>query len=104
MIQYIQTIAKDADTREMDSNISRVFNSLYPNPLLRDPVIVKDLVFIANTDLMINHKLNRKVTGFIVINSSVPAVVFQSATLNVAPTALIILQANINATLDILFF
>lgn len=104
MIQYIHTIAKDADTREMDSNISRVFESLYPNPLLNNPVLVKGLSFSNGVDLSISHKLNRPVTGFIVTNSNAAVNIFQSSSVNIAPTALIILRSNANALVDILFF
>lgn len=104
MIQYTHTIAKDADTREMDSNISRVFDSLYANPLLNSPVLVKGLLFSNGVDLSINHKLNRPVTGFIVTNSNAPVNIYQSATVNIAPTALIILKSNADVTVDILFF
>lgn len=104
MLQYIHTIAQDANVREMDSNVSRVFKSLYPNPLLNNPVIVKGLLFSSGVDLSVSHKLNRPVTGFIVINSNAAVNVFQSSTVNVAPNALIILQSNSNATVDILFF
>lgn len=104
MLQYIQTIAKDSDTREMDSNVNRVFKSLYSNPLLNNPVIVKGLLFSNGIDLNVSHKLNRPVTGYIVINSNSAVNIFQSSTLNIAPMALIILKSNADAIVDILFF
>lgn len=104
MLRYTNTIAKDADTREIDSNVSRVFQSLYTNPLLNDPVIVKGLLFSNGIDLVVSHKLNRPVTGFIVINSNAPVNIFQSSTANNAPTALILLKSNADAIVDILFF
>ena len=104
MLQYIETIPKDPDTRELNSNVSRVFKSLYPNPLLNNPVIVKGLSFSSGVDLSINHKLNRPVTGFIVINSNSAVNIFQSSTSNNAPNALIILKSNANSIVDILFF
>lgn len=104
MLRYTSTIANDAVTRELDSNISRVFQSLYPNPLLNNPVIVKGLLFSTGVDLSIDHKLNRPVTGYIVINANADVNIFQSSTVNIAPTALIILKSNADATVDILFF
>lgn len=104
MLQYINTIAKDSDTREIDSNVSRVFKSLYSNPLLNDPVIVKGLLFSSGVDLSVSHKLNRPVTGFIVINSNASVNIYQSSSANIAPNALIILKSNATATVDILFF
>ena len=104
MIPYQQTVAQDAEVREMDSNVSRVFQSLQPNPLLNNPVILKGLVFVSGVDLTINTRLNRTVVGFIVINSNAAVSVYQSSTVNIAPTALIILKSNADAIVDILFF
>ena len=104
MIRYVNTIAQDANLREMDSNVSRVFNSLYSNPLLNNPTIIKGLSFIEGVDLSVTHRLGRPVVGFIVINSSTAVNIFQSDTINIAPSALIILKSNADAIVDILFF
>lgn len=104
MLRYLSTVAKDSDTREIDSNVGKVFESLYSNPLLNNPVIVKGLMFTSGMDLQVSHKLNRAVTGFLVINSNAAVNVFQSSTVNIAPTSLILLKSNANATVDILFF
>jgi hypothetical protein len=104
VLRYTNTIAKDAETREIDSNVSKVFQSLYSNPLLNNPVLVRGLLFSNGIDLSINHKLNRPVTGFIVTNSDGPVNIYQSSTLNLAPNALILLKSNADATVDILFF
>lgn len=104
MIQYIQTIAKDSDTREMDSNVSRVFQSLYPNPLLNNPTIVKGIVFTTNTDVQIAHRLGRTPVGYIIVNKNSNGSIYTSSTTNVAPTAYMILKSDANVTADILFF
>ena len=104
MQQYVQVTADDRQTQEMNNNVSRVFQSLYANPLLNNPVIVKGLLFSSGTDLLVNHKLGRAVTGYIVINSNAAVNIYQSATLNRAPTTGIILKSNANATVDLLFF
>lgn len=104
MQTYISVIADDRQTQEMNNNVARVFSSLYANPLLNSPVIIKGLVFSNGVNLIINHKLNRAVTGYIVINSNAAVNVYQSATANAQPKAQIILQSNANATVDMLFF
>ncbi len=104
MLRYTQTIANDPVTREIDSNVNRVFNSLYSNPLLNNLVIVKDLVFSSGVDLVVSHKLNHPVTGFIVVNSNAAVNMFQSSAINIAPSANIILQCDANAVVTILFF
>lgn len=104
MQQYVNVIANDRQTQEINNNVSRVFNSLYANPLLNNPVIVKGLIFSSGTDLLVNHQLGRAVTGYSVINSNAAVNVYQSATVNSQPTAQIILKTNANATVDMLFF
>ncbi len=104
MQQYVQVIANDRQTQEMNNNVSRVFQSLYSNPLLNNPVIVKGLLFSSGNDLFVNHKLGRPVTGYIVINSNAAVNIYQSATVNSQPTAQIILKSNATATVDLLFF
>jgi hypothetical protein len=104
MQQYVNVIADDRQTQEINNNVSRVFSSLYSNPLLNNPVIVKGLLFSSGTDLLVNHKLNRAVTGYIVINSNAAVNVYQSSTVNLQPKAQIILKTNATATVDILFF
>ncbi len=104
MQQYIDVIAKDREVQELNNNISRVFSSLYPNPLLGNVNIIKGLTFISGTDLNILHKLGKTVAGFIVTNSNSAVNIFQSSTLNISPTTNIILKSNANSTVDVLFF
>lgn len=104
MIRYTRTITQSSDTREMDKNIELVLQSLYPNPLLNSPSLVKGLSFTSGTDLQVDHRLNRPVTGFIVTNSDAAAIVYQSSTANTAPGSVIILKSNATATVDIFFF
>lgn len=104
MQQYTQVIASDRQVQELNTNVARVFNSLYSNPLLNNPVIVKGLLFSSGTDLLVSHKLGRAVTGYIVINSNAAVNIFQSSSVNSQPTAQIILKSNANATVDLLFF
>ncbi len=104
MQQYVTTNSKERDVQEVENSLIRVFNSLYNNPLLNGPTIIKAQVFTSGTDLVVFHKLGRAVTGFIVINSNAPAIVYQSSTINIAPTAQIILKSNTNVTVDIFFF
>jgi len=104
MQTYVDVYTKDRDTQELNNNISRVFSSLYSNPLLGNITIVKSLIFTSGTDLVVNHKIGKTVAGFIVINSNSPVNVYQSSTVNISPSADIILKSNANATVDILFF
>lgn len=104
MQQYVTTNSKNRDVQEIENSVVRVFNSLYNNPLLNGPVIVKAQTFTAGIDLTVNHKLGKAPNGYIVVGSDAPANVYTSSTKNVAPTAFVILKSDANATVDILFF
>lgn len=104
MEPYIRVAADDRQTQELDNNVNRVFQSLYSNKLLNNPVIVTGLTFVAGTNLVVNHKLNRPVTGFIPINLNAASIIYQSTTTNATPKTSIILKASANVTADILFF
>lgn len=104
MIQYVRSGTTDRDVQTMDNAVANVFNSLYGNPLLNNPMISTGLVFSSGVDLIVNHKLNRPVTGFIIINSNAAVNIYQSSTVNIAPTVQIILKSNANAIVSILFF
>ncbi len=104
MQQYVTTNSSQRDVQEVENSVLRVFNSLYNNPLLNGPSLVKAQVFVANAPTTVFHKLGRQVNGYIVTNSNAPAIVYQSTTTNIAPTAQILLVSTVNATIDILFF
>lgn len=104
MVPYYSVTTDDAVTQAIDSGVARVFNSLLPNPLLNNPTIIKNIVFISNADTLVNHRLDRPVVGFIVINLNAAAIIYRSTTVNRIPTATIILKSNANVTADILFF
>ena len=104
MEQYIHTQSDDLDFKTLDIAVGRVFDSIYSNPLLRNPTIVTGLVFGVATDLVVSHKLNRPVTGYIMIGSSGAAYLYTSPTSNPNPKQQIILRTNAATTASILFF
>ena len=92
------------DTQELCNSLQRVFNSLEPNPLLNNPNVIKGQVFGLGTDLIVNHKLNRAIVGFIPVNLNAAAILYVSPTTNPLPNQQIILRASAAVTADILFF
>ncbi len=104
MQEYVSVNTNNRDVQNMDDAVSRVFNSLKSNPLLGNISIVKSQIFTSGADLNVSHKLGKAITGFIVINSNAAANVYQSGTLNIAPTAQVLLKSNANVTADLLFF
>lgn len=104
MIPYTKTTSRNGDIQALDSNVDDVFGSIFGNPLLNSPTIIEDLVFTSGTDLVINHKLNRRVKGYIIVKASAAANLYTSSTTLINPTAQIILKTDATATLSILFF
>jgi len=104
MQQFVDIVSKDRSTQELNNNVSRVFASIISNPLLSTITIVQTIVLIANTPQLVNHKLGKLITGFIVINSNAVSSIFQPGTTNPSPTASIYLQSNADVTISVLFF
>lgn len=104
MQQYVTVNSKDRDVQNMEDSVLRVFTSLYSNPLLNGPTIIKSQRILTGVDNTVFHKLLRPVLGFLVINIDAPAIVYQSSSKNIAPTTQILLKSNADVTVDILFF
>ena len=104
MIPYTKTTSKNGDIQSLDNNVGDVFDSIIDNPLLNNPTIVENLVFTSGVDLVVNHKLNRRVKGYIVIKANAAAKLYTSSTTLINPTAQIILKTDATVTLSILFF
>ena len=104
MQQYIHAATDNQDVQNLDFAISRVFDSLMPNPLLNEPTLITGLVFTSGTDLVVNHKLNRIPKGYILVGSTASSTLYTSQTTNNQPKAQIILRTSANTTASILFF
>ena len=104
MIPYNRVNPENPDVQRMENSLIATFNSIEKNPILGTVVIVKTVVLTSGTDTYVNHKLNRNVTGWIIINKNGFGDVKVSSTSNPIPTSSIILQSNATITVDILFF
>lgn len=104
MQQYISTITNSPEIKQLDEAVRRVFDSIYLNPLLANPTLITGLVFTSGTDLVISHKLNRTVKGYLMVGSTTAASLYTSPTVNSNPNQLIILRTNANTTANVLFF
>lgn len=88
----------------MENSLVATFSSIEKNPLLGNLNIIKSVVLSSGVDTYVDHKLNRAVTGWIIINKNGFGDVKQSSTTNPVPKSSIILQSNATITVDILFF
>ena len=104
MIPYNRANPENADVQRMENSLVATFASIEKNPLLGTLNIVKSVVLSSGVGTYVDHKLNRTVTGWVIINKNGFGDVKQSSTANPIPTSSIILQSNATITVDILFF
>lgn len=104
MQQYIHAATTDLDIQNLDYAVSRVFDSLMPNPLLQSPTLITGVVFTSGIDSIINHKLGRAVKGYVLVGSTASSTLYTSPTTNSNPKIQIILRTNANTTANVLFF
>lgn len=104
MIPYVSALTSNKDVQNLNDAVQRVFNSLYPNPLLANPQLVKNITFIAGSDLWVDHKMGREIQGYIVVRSNAAAKIYTSPTSNTLATVRVCLRSDVNASVDILFF
>lgn len=96
----IKTALKDL--AGLQDSLKNVFNTIL-NLKLLDYVIVEDVV-IGTTDTFVSHKLGRPVIGYIIIRRNAGTSIWESVTLNKAPSSVIILRSSATVTTTILFF
>lgn len=104
MLQYISANTTQLDVQNLDSAVSRVFDSLMPNPLLNSPTLQTGIVFSGYTGIEVSHMLGRVPKGYIIVSLTSAAIIFTSNTVNPNPAAYIILQSNAATIASILFF
>lgn len=103
MQEYIRVNATVRETQELDNNVFRSLQSIYKNPLLNSPVLVKNVV-LGTSDTLVNHGLNRPFVGYIIVGLNANSVIYTSSTVNKSPLVQAILKASNAVTANILFF
>lgn len=94
-----ETVA-GADVAKLQERLQEFFVPLVANPLL-DGVLLNDVALTASAT-RVEHKLRRKPLGWIVVNKSANADVWQSA--NDLSTAFLTLQASGTVTVSLWIF
>lgn len=69
-----------------------------------DSVIVQDVILSSGIDNAVEHKLNRKLTGWQIIRKDANADVWESSTVNSTPSKTIILRSSATVKLSFIFF
>jgi hypothetical protein len=104
MQPYVRSGSSNADIQRVENSLISTLQSIIPNPLLNSPTLKKAVVLTSGVDNVVDHGLNRPVTGWIVVDKNATADIYKSATTNTMPTTSIILNTTSTVTVTILFF
>jgi hypothetical protein len=89
--------------QRLQDSIAASFQQFEKLPQL-DSVIVSDVTLASGIDNQVEHKLNRPIQGWQIIRKDANADVWESSTVNTAPSSVIILRASATVKISIIFF
>lgn len=89
--------------QRLQDSIAASFQQFETLPQL-DSVIVEDVTLLPNQDNVVEHKLARKLIGWQIIRQDAQADVWESSTVNSAPSSSIILRSSAIVKLSFIFF
>jgi hypothetical protein len=104
MQPYVRSGTNIPDVQRVENSLISTLQSIITNPLLNSPTLKKAVVLTTGVDNVVDHGLNRPVTGWIIVDKNTSADIYQSTTINTMPTTSIILNTTSTVTVTILFF
>jgi hypothetical protein len=104
MQPYVRSGTNNTDIQRVENSLISTLQSIITNPLLNSPTLKKAVVLTTGVDNVVDHGLNRPVTGWIIVDKNASADIYQSTTINTMPTTSIILNTTSTVTVTILFF
>jgi hypothetical protein len=104
MQPYVRSGTNNTDIQRVENSLISTLQSIITNPLLNSPTLKKAVVLTTGVDNVVDHGLNRPVTGWIIVDKNASADIYKSATINTMPTTSIILNTTSTVTVTILFF
>jgi len=104
MQPYVRSGTNTPDVQRVENSLVNTFQSIITNPLLNSPTLKKAVVLTSGVDNVVDHGLNRSVTGWIIVDKNASADIYQSTTENTMPTTSIMLNTTNTVTVTILFF
>jgi hypothetical protein len=104
MQPYVRSGTNNTDIQRVENSLISTLQSIITNPLLNSPTLKKAVVLTTGIDNVVDHGLNRPVTGWIIVDKNASADIYQSTTINTMPTTSIILNTTSTVTVTILFF
>lgn len=103
MKSFYKIISQDSILNRIQDAIGEVLNLIVKKPLV-DGELVKEVDLLSGSDNYVNHRLNRPITGWVIVRKDSNANIYESATANALPSKHIILVTTANSTVDIWFF
>jgi hypothetical protein len=100
---FQKIFTEDKLQQRLQDSIANSFSVLEQLPQL-DSNIVTDVNLIAGGDNEVVHKLNRPIQGWHIVRIDAAAIVYESSTVNVQPSAVVIFRTTVNCKVSILFF
>jgi hypothetical protein len=104
MQPYVRSGTNHPDLQRVENSLIATIQSVITNPLLNSPTLKKAIVLTSGVDNVVDHGLNRPVTGWIIVDKNTTADIYKSVTTNTMPTTSIILNTTSTVTVTILFF
>jgi 5-methylcytosine-specific restriction endonuclease McrBC GTP-binding regulatory subunit McrB len=102
MIPHFKKVySQDYEINKVQSNVEDTFNYVTSSAFMNGIFLP---VTINTTDTVIQHLLNRTYQGWLITNINIPAIVYQSPTVNNNKDRQIILIASIQANVTLYIF
>lgn len=89
--------------QRLQDSIAQSFQQFEKLPQL-DSVVVSNITLASGIDNQVEHKLGRPILGWQIIRKDANADVWESSTVNTAPSSFVILKASANVTVSFIFF
>lgn len=89
------------ELQKIQDNVAEIFTDISFLPILRGNFVDASL---STSDTIIEHKLGRVATGYLVVDLDANAVIYSSPTANNSPTRQIILRADTSVNVKLYIF
>lgn len=87
---------------DADNKWAAILNPVVANPIVNS-LILKDIV-LASGDNVINHRLGRKLQGYIIVGINAATTIYDKQATNQMPQLTLVLNSSASATAQILVF
>lgn len=88
---------------QLQENVGNSISEIVKVPIL-DGNLITEVSVSSGSDIIVNHKLNRKYRGYIITRKTADLNIWESSTTNNAKDKYILIQADTSGIVDIWFF